>query len=119
MTWYPWQSFVTKKEVIIPLGVSTLIIIATAVWMYVKLRVVVEPVFLHYSVELGVDAVGDRLRAGSLVALGVLIIGAHTLWCNYLLGVSRMQAQIVAYATVPLAIAIVGCAALVLRANGV
>lgn len=119
MMWYPWQLFVKNKAAIIPLALSALVVVLTGVWIALRLRGVAEPIFLHYSVELGVDAVGNRWRAGTSAVLGVLIVATHTLWSNYLFLTARSQALVVAYATVPLSAALAAFAALVLRANGV
>ncbi len=117
--WYPPQLFVRKWEVVTPLAVTLVSMIALIIWIEVALRHVAQPLFLHYSVELGVDSVGSALQVLLLPIAVILAAVINTFLTNLLLLSARPLALMVAWSTVPLAGLAYWLAWLVLRVNGV
>ena len=119
ISWYPWKLFVRKWSVLAPLVVSAVAALALGGWMYAALRHAPQPVFLHYSTELGVDAVGPASRVWFLAALVFFCTVVNALAANMLMLSSRRIAYIVAYASVPLAALAWWLGFLIVRLNGV
>ncbi len=117
--WYPWQLFVRKWALSVPLALAGVLVLLMGLWLWLGLRTVNEPIFLHYSVELGVDAIGSRARGWWVVLMAALVVAMNTVVSNALLLSARTQSYIIAYATVPLVLALMAAVALMLRANGV
>lgn len=117
-TWYPLQLFVRKWEFVAPLMVSFIAMVVLTGYEELALRHVPEPVFLHYSVELGVDSVGSALSALllPLTVMGIIIVNG--ILANLLLLNQRSVALVLAWSTVPLAALAFGLIELVLRING-
>ena len=114
-SWYPWQLFVRKKEVVIPVALALLVAFVLTFLLEYKLQRVPQPVFLHYSVELGVDALGSPHLALLLPAVLLAYVFINTLIGNVLLLTSRTAALIVVW---HLAVAALWFGLLVIRANG-
>ena len=118
ITWYPLQLFVRRLELVIPLGISLALAVALTVWVAVVARHIKEPVFLHYSIELGVDAAGTAREALMLPLLLVIFVIALTACTNALVLVRRQFALLVACVTPAIVLLGGWCIYLMLRANG-
>ncbi len=116
--WYPWQLFVRKWEVVFPVAFTIAIVIALAVWLEIGLSRVPQPVFLHYSAELGVDALGNPHLALLLPGFLLLVLLINLVLANvYMLSV-RTVSLVLLWSCVPLAALTFWFGMLILRVNG-
>lgn len=118
ISWYPLQLFVRRLELIIPLVVSFAISVGLLLWVAIVGRTIKEPVFLHYTIELGVDAAGSLYEAFALPILLIIIVLAFTALTNALILVRRPLALVVAYTTPAIILLGAWCVYLMLRVNG-
>ncbi len=116
--WYPLQLFVRRLELVIPLAVSFLISVGLCVWVIVLARHIKEPVFLHYSIELGVDASGTWHQMLILPIGLVLVSLGFAALANGLVLQARKFAVLVAYASPLIILLGAWCVFLLLRVNG-
>jgi hypothetical protein len=116
--WYPIQLFVRKWEVVVPVGVTFAFVIGIAGWLEYALARVPQPVFLHYSVELGVDSLGSPHTALVLPGILFLILVINTTLANVLWLSMRPAARVILWSSVPLAICALWFAILIARVNG-
>lgn len=118
LSWYPWQLFVRKWEMIAPIAFSVLISIVLSIWLEVSLSRVPQPVFLHYSTDLGVDALGSPHLALLLPGLLLLITTINGIGGNLLMLWRRLVALVVLWSLVPIAMLALWFGILILRVNG-
>lgn len=118
ISWYPWQLFFRKWEVFVPIGVGLAGTVGLIIWMYLNLRTAPQPLFLHYSVELGVDEVGKLIWAFVLPGVLFLCLLTNTLLANLFMLNSRFQSRILLWSTLPLVIIFWIWAGLLLSING-
>lgn len=118
MSWYPLQLFVRKWEVVIPIVVSLVVAIILCLVLTYKLQRVPQPVFLHYSVELGVDALGSPFFALLLPALLVVSTLVNAALANTLMLTNRTAALTLLWTLVPMMAAAWWFGMLIIRVNG-
>lgn len=118
ISWYPWQLFIRKKEVVLPIGIVLIGVLGLGIWLEVALQRVPQPVFLHYSVELGVDALGNAHTALLLPAFVFTVLLINTLIANVLMLSQKAAALLILWSTVPLAAIAIWFGALILHVNG-
>ncbi|MCX6781416.1 MAG: hypothetical protein NT003_04890 [Candidatus Magasanikbacteria bacterium] len=116
--WYPLQLFVRKWEVVVPVGITAALVVVIAGWLEYALSHVPQPVFLHYSVELGVDSLGSPHTALVLPGILLLILIINTTLANVLWLSTRPAARVVLWSSVPLAMIAFWFAILIARVNG-
>lgn len=118
LAWYPWQLFIRKKEVVIPVVITFVIALVLSVWLELKLQRVPQPVFLHYSIELGVDALGNMYTALLLPGALLLALVINTIIANILMLSARTVALVLLWNTIPLSLLAFWFGMLILRVNG-
>ncbi len=118
LSWYPWQLFVRKWEMITPIAFSVIMSIVLSVWLEVSLSRVSQPVFLHYSTDLGVDALGSPYLALLLPGTLLLLTIINGLAGNVLLLWRRLIALVFLWSLVPFAVLALWFGILILRVNG-
>lgn len=102
------------------LSLATVVVVSAVlfVWLWRAGRTVPSPVYLHYSVELGVDDVGSRW---GLLGLPVALLAAgflNLIGANFLLLRERMLAPVMAMSNLPLVLLAIWFSYLLLRVNG-
>jgi hypothetical protein len=118
LSWYPWQLFVRKWEMIAPIAFSVLVSVVLVIWLEVALSRVPQPVFLHYSTDLGVDALGSPHLALLLPGLLLLLTVINGLGGNLLILWRRFVAIVILWSLVPFAMLALWFGILILRVNG-
>lgn len=117
-SWYPWQLFVRKWEVLAPLIFTLIVIVALSLWLEISLSRVPQPVFLHYSTDLGVDALGSPhltlLLPGALLFFALL----NTIVGNLVMLSYRAIALVLIWVCVPYSMLALWFGYLILRVNG-
>lgn len=116
--WYPWQLFVRKWEVMIPAALTAAVIIILAVWLEIGLGRVPQPVFLHYSAELGVDALGSPHLALLVPGTLLLVLIINIVCSNITMLSNRIVSLVIVWSSVPLAALALWFGMLILRVNG-
>lgn len=91
---------------------------ALVVWLIKAGKTVPSPVYLHYSVELGVDDVGGIWGLLGLPVALLLCGLLNLVGANFLLLRERMLAPLVALSNLPLAVLALWFSYLLLRVNG-
>lgn len=118
ISWYPWQLFIRKREVILPIAIVLVSVIVLAIWLELALQRVPQPVFLHYSVELGVDALGNAYMALALPIFVFASLIINTVVANILMLSQKAAALLLLWSTVPLAAIAFWFGLLILHING-
>ncbi len=117
--WYPLQLLIRKWEVVAPLVCAVLGALLLGVFSEFTLQSVPQPVFLHYSVELGVDSVGSRHFVLTLPSIVLIITFLNALLANLFILNHRAVALVLVWNTPVLTAFAWGLALLILRVNGV
>ena len=118
LSWYPWQLFVRKWEMITPVAFSVVISIVLSIWLEVSLSRVPQPVFLHYSTDLGVDALGSPHLALLLPGTLLLLTIVNCLGGNVVMLWKRLVALVMLWSLVPFAVLALWFGILIIRVNG-
>lgn len=92
--------------------------IALLVFMLLRLKQITPPLFIHYSIELGVDAVGGKFSAVLISVLALVFVVINILITNIFLLQEKTVARVVAWSTLPIIGFAWFCGALIVRANG-
>lgn len=101
-----------------PIAISLVAAIALCFVLTYKLQRVPQPVFLHYSVELGVDALGSPLFSLLLPAALAVAALVNAAIANMLMLTSRASALTLLWSLVPLSAAAWWFGLLIIRVNG-
>lgn len=118
IAWYPWQLFIRKWEVTVPVAFALAIVVIISIWLEYALSRVPQPVFLHYSSELGVDALGSPHRALFLPGTLLLVVLVNAIIGNIFMLSSKTVSRLALWTPVPLALLALWFSMLILRVNG-
>lgn len=116
--WYPWQLFVRKWEVMVPVAIAIAAVIALSIWLEIALLRVPQPVFLHYTAELGVDALGSPHLALLLPGFILLVTVINFVLANMFMLSLRTISLVLLWSLVPLVAFACWFGILILRVNG-
>ncbi len=115
------QIFARTGDFFIPVIFSVVVAVAYALWLPITLARVPQPIFLHYSAELGVDALGTPRQSLYLPLFLFIVTVVNALVGNSLMrhAEQKTAALIMVWMLVPFALCVAWFGILMLRVNGV